>query len=66
MVLTRSQTSEINQLESINMDYLSDTESETSFPECNSCGASNNVERANLFDGEWPRKVQKFSENYRS
>ena len=66
MVLTRSQTAKNNQLESIDMDYLSDTESETSFPDCNSRRASNNVERANLFDGEGPRKDQILSLIYRN
>ena len=52
MVLTRSQTSKSNQPEIIKMDYISDNESEPSFPECNARGTSNNIERANLLDLE--------------
>ena len=52
MVLTRSQTSRSNQLDTIDMDYISDNESEACFPECNSRGFSNSVQRANLLDFE--------------
>ena len=52
MVLTRSQTSTSNQLETIDLSCLSDNESEATFPECKSRGASINVETANLLDLE--------------
>ena len=66
MVLDRLQTSKINQLESVDMDYFSDNDSEASFPERKPRGVSNNVEKANLLDLERDheriRNDQKFME----
>ena len=52
MVSTRAPTSRSKHPETTDMDYISDNESEPSFPEYNSSSASNNVERANLLDFE--------------
>ena len=52
MVLTRSQTSKSNPIETIEMDYNSDNDSAASFPDCNARRASNNIGRANLLDLE--------------
>ena len=52
MVLTRSQTSRNKQLESENMEYFSVNDSDVTFPERDSRGAANNIERASLLDLE--------------
>ena len=52
MVLTRSQTSCQSQLKSENIKYFSDYDSDASFPERDSRGATNNIERTNLLDLE--------------
>ena len=49
MVFTRSETSESNQTEPENMEVSSDNECDIT-PECNTRGATNNIERANLLD----------------
>ena len=64
MVLTRSQTSINNQLESENMEYFSDNDSDTSFPERDPRGATNNIERANLLDIERDHERIRFDQKF--
>ena len=65
MVMTRSQTSKNTNLEPRNMKFLGDNDSDISVSECDSRGATNSIERANLDldrDHERIRYDQGFSE----